>query len=130
MEDFTIALFGEAEKGDYRTVYHCRSLPELLETFGEPPPFSLGLHFAVQTLLYKYTVYFLRVQEEGFSHMDYKIGLDLLQREPFYEKVKALGLPGVGDTKILEAATPVCRKNEQVLILTEKDLYDLLTNPL
>jgi len=45
MRNAAIALFGEAEKGEFRTPYVCRSLPELAECFGQPPAHSQGLFF-------------------------------------------------------------------------------------
>jgi hypothetical protein len=128
MEPFKIALFGEAEKGDLRTPYYCQTLKDLVEFFGEPPKDSFGLHFAVQSLLYHFPLIFFRVQQEGFSHQDYLIGLDLLRHDKRVHEIKALGFPGVGDKKLINAATPLCREYRQLLILREVDLYDFLTN--
>ncbi len=44
----TLALFGEAEKGTFRTPHLLRSLPQVMESLGNPPPDSRGLFYAVQ----------------------------------------------------------------------------------
>ena len=54
----TVFLFGEAEKGDFCKPYLCRSLPQLAETFGHPPMDTLGLFFAIQTLLFQKEIIF------------------------------------------------------------------------
>lgn len=127
MHTFTVALFGEAEKGDYRTAYFCRSLAQLLEFFGNPPPHSRGLYYAVQALLYHRDLIFFRVREEGFSYQDYLLGLNLLQKNETISQVTAICLPGVGDAEIIEALTPVCAMFHSILITNESDFYDYLT---
>ncbi|MES2122361.1 MAG: hypothetical protein V4492_06245, partial [Chlamydiota bacterium] len=62
-----IFLFGEAEKGDYCTPFVCKSLPQLADTFGNPPEESRGLMYAVQAILYERELIYFRVKEEGFS---------------------------------------------------------------
>ena len=71
----TVALFGEAERGDFRTAYFCQSLHQLAEYFGNPPEDSLGLHYAVQALMHGRDLIFFRVEEEGYSRDDYLLGL-------------------------------------------------------
>lgn len=127
MELYTVALFGEAEKGDYRTAYFCRSLSQLLEFFGNPPLHSRGLHYAVQALLYQRNLIFFRVREEGFSHQDYLLGLNQLQKNSEISQIAAICLPGVGDTEIIEAINPVCAMYHSILITTAADFYDYLT---
>lgn len=123
----TIALFGEAQKGDFRTGYYCQNLAELSETLGEPPTADAkGLQLAVQSLLFEYPVLFFRVEEEGFSFKDYLIGFQVLQRREGVPKISALCLPGVGDGEIIQASNPICSMHNSFLILTEKDLYDYL----
>lgn len=127
METFAVALFGEAEKGELHTAYHCRSLPELERYFGNPPPFSKGLFFAVQTLLYHRDLLFFRVREEGFYLSDYINGLTLLHRENLPFSLSAIAIPGVGDNEIFQATTSFCHIHHSILISSEADLYDYLT---
>lgn len=123
---YTVALFGEAEKGDYRTAYFCHTLAQLLENLGHPPPFTQGMFYAVQALLYHRDLIFFRVREEGFSHQDYLTGLHLLERDQSPTTISAICLPGVGDTEIIEAVAPVCATHHSVLITNEADFYDYL----
>ena len=118
------AIFGEAEKGRFSTPYFFNSLPPLLEKIGNPPPFSQGLYFAIQTILLNHAAFFFRVKEEGFAPFDYQKGFKFLQEE----KVDAICIPGVGDDEIIKTAKKICDIQKSVLIITEKDLYDYLTN--
>jgi hypothetical protein len=127
MEPYIVALFGEAEKGEYRTGYLCQSLPQLVDWFGNPPDESRGLYFAVQALLYQRQILFFRVQEEGFSEEDYLLGLTLLAQQEKVPHIEAIGIPGVGNAKIIQAATPICELYHSVLLMTEADLFDYLT---
>jgi len=123
---YTVALFGEAEKGDYRTAYFCHTLAQLLENLGHPPPRTLGMFYAVQALLYHRDLIFFRVREEGFSHQDYLTGLHLLEMEQVPAHIAAICLPGVGNMEIIEAVTPVCATHHSLLITSEADFYDYL----
>lgn len=123
-----VALFGEAEKGEFRTAYFCHTVAQLSDFLGEPPPESQGLLFAVQSLLYEQNVVFFRVKEEGFSVQDYFLGLNFLKNKDYVEDLCALCLPGVGSHQIIEATTPVCHTHQSMLIVTEQDLYDFLTS--
>ena len=126
--DFTIALFGEACRGEFRTAYYCKTLDQLCEFLGEPPSRDCkGLDFAVQALLYQRGVVYFRVHEEGFSTQDYLNGLNFLVNKNLFPNITALCLPGVGNEKIIEATNPVCSLYQSFLILTEKDFYDYLT---
>lgn len=127
MESYTVALFGEAEKGDFRTAYFCRNLAQLMESFGNPPPESRGLYYAVQTLLYQRNLIFFRVHEEGFNYQDYLTGLTHLQRSEGISEISAICLPGVGDSVILDAIHPICAIYHSILITNEADFYDYLT---
>ena len=122
----TICLFGEAEKGDFGCPIFCRSLAHLADSLGNPPQESLGIFYAIQALLYQRELLFCRVREEGFSTKDYMQGLKHLQNQT--SKLQAIVIPGVGDTEIIEAALSTCSLYKSLLILTEKDLYDYLTN--
>ena len=124
---YTVALFGEAEKGEFRTAYFCQSLAQLADNLGHPPDESRGLHLAVQALLYRRQLIFFRVMEEGFSLQDYLLGLRFLQNNQFVSNLSAICLPGVGDSEIINATEPVCHIHDSLLITTESDLYDYLT---
>lgn len=127
IEPYIIAMFGEAEKGEYSTAYFCQTLAQLVDYLGNPPTDSRGLYYAIQALLYHHQLIFLRVQEEGFSLQDYLQGLHLLKSNDLLSKTTAIAIPGVGDTEIIEAVTPLCRAYHNILITTEADLYDYLT---
>lgn len=125
---YAIALFGEAQKGDFRKAYYCETLIQLSEHFGEPPSSdSKGLHCAVQALLYDYSVIYFRVHEEGFSINDYLRGLQFLGNAKRIPDLAAICMPGVGNDEILEASSPICAVHNSFLIMSEKDLYDYLT---
>ncbi len=124
----TVFLFGEAEKGELGTPLICRSLPQLLQTLGNPPEETLGIHYAIQALLYNQEIIFCRVKEEGFSVRDYTKGLTLIRNEHLDRNVKAIFLPGVGNQAIIEATLDVCDLYKSLLVVTEQDLYDYLTN--
>jgi hypothetical protein len=128
MKTYTVALFGEAEKGDYRKPCLCRTVNQLLELFGNPPLHSRGIYYAIQALLFQRSLLFLRVREEGFSYEDYLQGLYLLQKQPYPSGIDALYLPGVGDREIIVAITPICEIYHSLLITNEADFYDYLTN--
>lgn len=127
MEAFTIALFGEAERGEYQKGYFCRELAELVECLGNPPPESRGLFFAVQALLYNRHILFFRVKEEGYSKVEYLTGLEVLKQQRLISQIAAIALPGVGDGTVLDAVTPVCAFYHSILISNEADLYDYIT---
>ncbi|CCB87695.1 MULTISPECIES: hypothetical protein [Parachlamydia] len=126
MQNYTMVMFGEAEKGEFRTAYYCKTLSHLVDYFGNPPPESRGLHFAVQALLYQRDLVFFRVKEEGFSFQDYIEGLHLLENQRSIEQIDAIGIPGVGDSEIIHALTPLCKIYHSILVLTEADLCDYL----
>ena len=123
----TIALFGEAEMGEYRTAYFFQTLPQLLENLGNPPLESQGLHYAIQTLLFNYNLIYFRVEEEGFSIQDYLLGVQFLEQTQLVNEISAVCLPGVGDGEIIGRVEPVCSLYDSILITSEKDLYDYLT---
>jgi hypothetical protein len=122
-----IAIFGEAEKGNYGSLYKINSLDALFETFGNPPEDSYGLLLAIQALLYQSQLIFFRVEQEGFSVSDYLKGLKLLKEKEKIHSLHALGIPGVGDEEIIHNASKACKLYKSLLILREKDLYDYLT---
>lgn len=95
-----------------------------MEYLGNPPPNSLGLYFAVQALLFSRQIIFIRVKEEGYSFQDYFMGLKLLQRNDKIPHLEAIGIPGVGDSEIINALIPLCFVYHSILLITETDLYD------
>ncbi|MDP1836092.1 MAG: hypothetical protein Q8K75_09240 [Chlamydiales bacterium] len=127
MEKQTVALFGEAEKGDFQTIYHCKNLQQLSDNLGHPPPYSRGIFMAIQALLFDRELVFIRVRDEGYSFQDYYKGLRLLTNYGVVRQLAALGMPGVGDSSLVEATTAICAIYASVLITTEDDLYDYLT---
>ncbi|MCH1429632.1 MAG: hypothetical protein L7U87_02615 [Chlamydiales bacterium] len=124
----SVALFGEAEKGQFNTAYFCYSLPELLDSFGNPPESSLGLHFAIQSLLFNQNLIYFRVEEEGFSVKDYLLGLKFLKKYDQISNISAICLPGVGNSEILKEVTPICQAHNSLILTSESDLYDYLTS--
>ncbi len=125
--DNVIAVFGEAEKGDFSTGYFCNTLAELVDYCGNAPSESRGLYFAVQGLLYQRQILFFRVQEEGYSEQDYLLGLKLLKEQQKLPHLEAIGIPGVGSSKIIQAVTPICHIYNSILLTTEADFFDYLT---
>lgn len=123
-----IALFGESEKGAFKTPHILNALPQLVDLLGNPPSESEGLFFAVQAILYNRDLLFFRVAEEGFSRIDYMSGLKILGNPEKVKKVNALCLPGVGDPEILAASENICHLHKSFLITNQKDLYDFLTS--
>ncbi|MCB1109618.1 MAG: hypothetical protein KDK64_01435 [Chlamydiia bacterium] len=124
----TVALFGEAEKGEIGTPLIMKSLSQMNDILGHPPSESRGIFFAIQFLLYEQEVIYIRVKEEGFSTKDYLKGMKFLQDKKQISHLTALCLPGVGDARILDAAHPVTDAYEALIITTEQDLYDYLTS--
>ncbi len=123
-----VFLFGEAEKGQLRRPIPCRCLSELAETFGNPPAESQGLFYAIQALLFERRLIYFRVEEEGFSIEDYKRGLHMLRNREVQEYPSAICMPGMGDAYILEGGSERGFLFHRLLITTEKDFYDYLTN--
>jgi hypothetical protein len=127
MHTYTVALFGEAEKGEFKRPSLCHTVPQLLDLFGNPPTHSRGIYFAIQALLYDHALLFFRVKEEGFSYEDYLLGLRLLQNQTHFAEIDALCLPGVGSSEIISAIAPICEHYHSLLITNESDFYDYLT---
>ncbi|ANH78580.1 hypothetical protein [Candidatus Chlamydia sanziniae] len=122
----TVALFGEAEKGNYDTAYFCRSLVDLYDYLGDVNN-SAGLTLAVKTLMYDYNVMYFRVREEGYCVDSYFFGLHFLNTQTTLKNIIAIALPGVGDQHIIEASRSLCKKYKSLLLFLDCDLYDLLT---
>lgn len=126
--NYTIVLFGEAERGEYKTAYYCESLEQLDEYFGNPPHQSKGLYYAVQAILFRRHLIFFRVPEEGFSHEDYFFGVKLLEEQKLITHLDAICVPGLGDPQVLNALEPILKLYHSILITTESDFYDYLTS--
>lgn len=121
-----IALFGEAEKGNYEAAYLCHDLIDLSNYLGQKE--SMGIYLAIRSLMYNYSIIYFRVKEEGYSTENYFFGLHFLRTQSSFQNIVALGLPGVGDQDILEASCSICHKYRSLLICSETDFYDLLTS--
>ena len=128
MQTKTMALFGEAEKGEFEKAYYCKNLDQLLECFGHPPRESHGLDYAIQALLYQCHLLFFRVREEGFSEQDYFHGIKLLKNQAVIPEIMAICMPGVGNGEILNAAVPICHLYHSILVISEADLYDYFSS--
>lgn len=121
-----IALFGESEKGKFHYPYFCNNLPQLADTFGNPPEESLGLVFAIQAIMYERQIIFFRVKEEGFSIDDYMKGIEMLKDRGKIKKLSAICMPKVGNHLILDELDPICKLHSSIIITTEKDFFDYL----
>jgi hypothetical protein len=121
----SMALFGEAEKGQFKTPYTLKTMSQLVDTLGNPPPESQGLFFAIQGLLFQRELIYFRVSEEGFSEHDYYPGLKILEN---MEHLHALCLPGLGESELLHTSRHLCQMHDAILITTQEDLYDYLTS--
>ncbi len=122
---YTVALFGESEKGQFQKPYIIHELTQLVEFLGNPPEGSQGISCAVQAILYKREIIYFRVEEEGFSKEDYFNSRRYLLKAP---KIHALYLPGVGDGEILDAFQPLCAEKHTILLMSPQDLQDFLTS--
>lgn len=128
MQARTMALFGEAEKGDFHKAYYCKTLDQLLDCFGNPPLASRGLDYAIQALLYQCHLLFFRVREEGFSEQDYYNGIKVLKEQAVIPDIMAICMPGVGSGEIINAIVPICNIYHSILVISESDFFDYLTN--
>jgi hypothetical protein len=122
-----IALFGESERGQTGVAYYCDSLPQLMDSLGNPPEESKGLHCAIQALLYNFSLIYFPVHLEGFSNDDYLQGFELLNQTEVIRDIGAVCLPGVGNRMILNTVARVCEVHSSILITNQTDLYDYLT---
>ena len=125
---YKMALFGETERGQFKTPYKCHSLDQLVDYFGNPPPDTHGIEFAIQALSFKYELIFFRVKQEGYSTDDYLYGIKYLEQRYKESTLDAIGLPGVGDYEILDATINLINRFKTILVISEKDLYDYVTS--
>lgn len=123
---YTLALLGEAEKGEFGTPYQITSMPQLSDKLGNPPQDTRGIPFAIQALLYERIVLFIRVPEEGFSKPEYLRGICRFEQED--KPISALCMPGVADEEIIRVSDRLLTLHSALLITGEQDLYDYLTN--
>jgi hypothetical protein len=123
-----VFLFGEAEKGEFCSPIALHSIHSVMHQLGNPPSESVGIDYAIQTVLSQKELIFFRVREEGFSVKDYFEGVKLLYNSGEKMGLSAVCLPGVGDHLIVDAVTPICHRLKSMLVLSEKDLYDYLTH--
>lgn len=124
----TVAILGEAEKGRFKTLHFLKDLEQLIDCLGNPPPETGGLYFAIQALLFGRALIYFRVEEEGFSEVDYFAGFKILEQSKKIQSLNALCLPGVGDPQIIDASQSLCRAYRSCLITTPQDLQDYLTS--
>lgn len=124
----TLVLFGEAEKGSLCKGVFCRTLDQLVDIYGNPPPSTKGLLLAIQSLLYGRELVYFRVREEGYSVEDYYEAIYQIEKADWENNIAAFGLPGVGDSEIITAITPLCRIHHSLIITTQSDFYDYLTS--
>lgn len=127
LHQLEIACFGASDKGDYAIPYPCHSLPELLDNVGHPLPGTLGIYYAIQALHYHQELIFIRVESEGYALHDYHLGLRRLLDRKTTEPLAAICIPGVGSEEIIEVMSDICLVRKSLLITTEADLYDYLT---
>ena len=127
--DYTIAMFGEAERGEFRTAYFVRTYPAAGWNFLAIRPLTAkACFYAVQALLFKRNIIFFRVVEEGFSTQDYLTGVHLLRQQQLIRQLDAICIPGVGDPQVIDAMQPLCLHYHSILISNEADFYDYLTS--
>ncbi|MBI5274783.1 MAG: hypothetical protein HY860_07020 [Chlamydiales bacterium] len=124
--DLNIVLFGESEKGSFQHIIVIDSITKLCDVLGNPPGESLGIGFAVQTLLFRNKVFYKRVEEEGFHTKDYHLGLKLIT--DYEEPIDGIYMPGVGDKDLIQEAQEFCNKRHALLLINDRDFYDFLTS--
>ena len=122
-----IVLFGESQKGSYKRPYFLYNLPELTDKLGHLTEETSGLKLAVQMLMNNKNIIYFRVEEEGFSSVDYQMGYKELAKKEKIGNLEAICLPGVGKAEILDGAQVLCYLYKCIIISTEKDFYDYLT---
>jgi len=127
MSKMNIFLFGAAEKGELCKPIYLHSLDQLLEILGNPPETSEGILCAIQALLLNNSLIYFRVEEEGFSYENYLKGFRLLHKEGLIMKVSAVCMPGMANSEIWDVLLPICRNFRIIILMSEKDLYDYLT---
>lgn len=123
----TLFLFGAAEKGELCKPLYVVSLNQLLDFLGNPPENSEGIYYGIQTLLFDNALIYFRVEEEGFSIDNYYQGFRFLKKNHLKTRISAICMPGVGNHDIIKGAASICHLYRMILIMSDKDLYDYLT---
>ncbi len=123
-----IALFAEAEKGNFDTGVPIYTPSDLLQIFGHPPKEAKGMLMAIQALHYQHPLLIFRVKDEGFSVSDYRSGLNWMEENLEENKLGAICAPGVGSVDILDPLFEFSHRIKALLMTTELDLYDYLMN--
>ena len=113
-----IAIFGESKAGEFNKLFSIKTLPDLATHLGEPTETGVAIHMAIQALLCKQQLLFYKVREEGGHSDQYLPGFKLIKTA-----ITAIALPGVSSPTLLESA----KRLAPLLILTEQDLYDFMT---
>jgi hypothetical protein len=126
MRKEVVLIFGESKKGEFLKLFYINTLPDLSTLLGEPTETGIGIHMAIQSLLFHKEVLFIKIAEEGYSTDHYSLGIKEINKNPELI-ISAIALPGVGSSKILKEASLLAKKKNALLLLTEKDLYDLMT---
>ncbi len=126
MREESVLIFGEAKRGEFLKLFYINTLPELSTFLGEPTDEGIGIHMAIQSLLFHKKVLFIKVAEEGYSFDHYSLGFKEIEKKQEL-LISAIALPGVGSSKIVKEATLLAKKKKAIILLTEKDLYDLMT---
>jgi hypothetical protein len=122
-----IVIFGKASNAKPGKFYKIKDLEQLLDKIGMPIDETVGVHLAVQTLLYKYPVLFYPVIEEGTSKKCYDDGMKKLVKSKMANEIIAIVMPGFGSRPVLDQALDLCAEKKCVLILNEEDFYDFLS---
>jgi hypothetical protein len=122
-----IALFAEAEKGNFEKGVVIYTPADLLQTYGHPPKDTKGMLLAIQALHYQHHLLFFRVKDEGFSAADYRGGLNWMEENLEENRLGAIFAPGVGSVDILDPLFEFSLRIKALLMTTERDFYDYLT---
>jgi hypothetical protein len=126
MKRASILIFGESKRGEFLKLFQINTLPDLSTFLGEPTTSGIGIHMAIQSLLFEKSVLFIKVGEEGYDIDHYSLGFKEIDNNP-HLLIDAIALPGVGSNEILKKASLLAKKKKALLILREKDLYDFIT---
>lgn len=70
---------------------------------------------------------YIRVATLGYAFEDYRLGLRRQQEKTTTELLAAICVPGVGSHEIIQVVSDICLIRKSLLITTEADLYDYLT---
>ena len=123
----TILIFGESKEGQFQKLLFINSLPKLATILGEPTETGIGVHIAIQAMLYNLEVLFYKVKEEGSDEDAYLQGFRLIEKEAPSLILGAIALPGASTPKILEIANSLCDLHNSLILSNERDLYDYIT---